>query len=143
MTPRDPDARKYYRVAMQRLEEAELILHKLERPAAAQYLAGYSVECILKALLLMVTPERKRSAMVALLHKDDKKENRYGHNIRGLRAGLLERGVSIPRDVSSGLMYVQTWSPDSRYEPGPGDITEARRFLQVVQSVVVWADGRM
>jgi hypothetical protein len=53
--PQDLNARKYYRVAKQRLAEAELILVKLQLAAAAQYLAGYAVECTLKALLLVMS----------------------------------------------------------------------------------------
>ena len=141
--PKDLNARKYYRVAKQRLEEAELILTKLQLPAAAQYLAGYGVECILKTLPLVTTPERQRPAMADLIKRDDKKENRFGHNLRGLRAGLTKRGVSFPREVISGLTFVLTWSPDARYEPGLGSFSDATQFLKAVRSVVIWADGRM
>jgi len=50
--PTTIEARRYYRVALQRLEDGQLIFAKLERYPAATYLAGYSIECILKALIL-------------------------------------------------------------------------------------------
>jgi HEPN domain-containing protein len=58
--PQDQDARMYYRVAKQRLDEATLILEKLNLYAASHYLAGYAVECILKALLIVQTPAGQR-----------------------------------------------------------------------------------
>jgi hypothetical protein len=54
--PQDIDARKYWRVALQRIDWAKVILRKAQLPAAARDVAGYAVECILKALLLTVTP---------------------------------------------------------------------------------------
>jgi hypothetical protein len=58
--PRDKDARRYYRVAKQRLDEADTILSKADLPAAAMYIAGFAVECALKALLLMRRPAGQR-----------------------------------------------------------------------------------
>ena len=44
--PKDMEARKYYRVARQRLDEADAILTKAVLPAVTVYIAGYAVECI-------------------------------------------------------------------------------------------------
>jgi hypothetical protein len=59
-TPKDIDARRYHRVAYQRIEDGSLMLDKLDRPKAAVYLSGYASECILKALLLVVTPVKPK-----------------------------------------------------------------------------------
>ncbi len=54
--PRAAEARRYYRAAKQRYEDAQMLL-EAGRTTGAVYLAGYAVECILKALLLAnVTP---------------------------------------------------------------------------------------
>jgi len=53
--PLDIDARRYYRVAYQRLEDGAALL-EISRPRAAIYPTGYAIECILKTLLLMSTP---------------------------------------------------------------------------------------
>lgn len=135
--PLDPNARKYYRVAFQRIEEAEIILMKVRLPAVTIYLTGYSVECILKSLLIVVTPIKDRIVMFASLKND------FGHNLRRLRAGVIERRLNLPDTVSRALVFVSTWSPELRYEPGPGDVKEARRFLRAARSIVEWADGRM
>ena len=63
-TPHDIDARRHYRVAKQRYEDGKLLL-EIERPAAAVYLTGYSVECILKALLLESVPRGQRPGLLS------------------------------------------------------------------------------
>lgn len=61
--PASPDARLYYRCAFQRYEEAE-VLFKAEFTTGAVYLAGYGIECILKALVLMAVPAGSRPDML-------------------------------------------------------------------------------
>jgi HEPN domain-containing protein len=135
--PRAADAPKYYRVATQRLADAELILKVLDRPSAAMYLAGYAVECILKALMLALTPPRRQSAVLKSLKTD------FGHNLGRLRAAVIQRGGNPPQNVGRELLFVSSWSPELRYEPGPGDAKEAERFIAAVRSIVEWADRRM
>jgi hypothetical protein len=53
--PNDINARRYYRAAFQRFDDGALLL-SVDRPRAAIYLTGYSVECILKSLLVMSSP---------------------------------------------------------------------------------------
>ena len=47
--PKPIEARLYYRAAKQRFDDAQLLLGA-GRTTAAIYLAGYTVECFLKAL---------------------------------------------------------------------------------------------
>ena len=56
--PADINARRYYRVAFQRLEDGKSLL-EINRPRAAIYLTGYAVECILKALIVTSTPSQE------------------------------------------------------------------------------------
>ena len=135
--PQDKNALKYYRVAKQRLNEAELILSKAELPAAAIYIAGYAVECILKALLLIQTPAGKRTGMLKSL-KDD-----FGHDLYGLYEGAQGRGANPPPGVSRELSYVSSWSPEQRYTPGPGNPKDAQRFIKSASVILDWADGKM
>ena len=53
--PRGKEARLFYRCAKQRSGEAR-VLQAAFMPTGAVYLAGYSVECILKALIFSVVP---------------------------------------------------------------------------------------
>lgn len=133
-SPKDADARRYYRAALRRLEEAELILEKVELPAAAIYLAGYGVECVLKALIIVVTPANARSGLLDAMKRD------YGHSLHRLLTGLVERRVHLPSAVIRSFLFVSSWSPDLRYEPGPGDSVEAARFLKEAKAIVIWAD---
>lgn len=145
-TTNNPDVQKYARVAKQRLDEAKLINDRLQLWSAAQYLAGYSVECMLKALILVNTPRSKRPAP----GRDTinwMKES-FGHDLNKLHAGLRSRRVKIPAAVLGELVFLGSdaeskWSPEDRYEPGPGNPKEAARFLKAVEAVVRWADRGM
>jgi len=139
--PKDIDARKYYRVAKQRLEEAKVILTKVELPAAAEYLGGYAVECMLKALIIVTTPPSERPPPGDKTVKWWKKE--IGHYLELMRAAVRKRCGKLPPDVTSALVYVATWHPEQRYEPGPGDPAKATRFLAEAETIVKWADQRM
>lgn len=135
-TPRDPSARRYYRVAYQRLEDA-LILLRMDRLQAAIYLAGYAVECILKALILSQTPATRRRQVLASFR------GAIAHNITWLRERLDAALGRLPVEVARQLSFVSGWSTDLRYEPGAGNPEDAREFLQAAQHVLNWADGRM
>ena len=132
--PRDPDARRYYRAGKQRLSEAELILRQVKLPAAAVYLAGYAVECLLKSLLIERTPEVERAELVGLM------KTQYGHNFTRLRAALAYRGVHVPANVVGEMTFVSRWSPELRYDPGPGSATVGNRFVAASARIVHWAD---
>jgi HEPN domain-containing protein len=135
--PIDIDARRYYRVAYQRLEDGALMLEKLDRPKPAIYLSGYASECILKALLITATPLRERPEIVRSFR------GAIAHDLQWLRERLRACGVFAPMIVAKELAYVATWSVDLRYEPGAGDRDDAQRFIASTRSVLEWADGRM
>lgn len=134
--PKDVNARKYYRVARQRLEEAEILIRN-NLWAAAIYLTGYAVECSLKALIITVTPLNQGGKVIVSL-KDD-----FGHSLRRLRAGIIKLGINPPRPVVNALLFTSSWSPELRYEPGPGDPAEAGAFLAAAVLVTDWAYQRM
>lgn len=54
--PSSANSRRFYRTAKQRFDDALLLL-EMERTTAAVYLAGYSVECMIQALILPVIPQ--------------------------------------------------------------------------------------
>lgn len=135
--PYDQDARKYYRVAKQRLDEAQLVVERLQLFRVAVYIGGYAAECILKALLLSVTPERERPATMVSLRRE------FGHSVLALGEGLRQRGVNVPGRVAREIAFAASWSPELRYEPGLGDPRETGRFLAAVEVVLLWADGSM
>ena len=135
--PRDIEARRYYRAAQQRLEDGQLILTKLKRPAAAIYLTGYAVECILKALLLSATPVSSRVESLREFR------GAAGHDLAGLSEKLGARGVRMPPGTARALNYVTSWSVSLRYEPGPGNPEAAKRFIESARAVMDWAERRL
>jgi hypothetical protein len=134
--PTDIEARRYYRVAFQRLDDGEALL-SISRPRAAIYLTGYAIECILKALLLTVTPVGERAQVLATFR------GAVGHNIEWLRAQLVQRIGNLPVEENRHVSLVSSWSTDLRYEPGPGDHDDAEAFLASADTILNWADGRM
>lgn len=136
-TPRDIEARRFFRVANQRLEDGRLLLDRLQRANASVYLTGYAVECILKALLITVSPASERKATTAMFR------GAIAHDLLWLRERLGERAVRMPPEIASELMLLSTWSTDLRYEPGPGDSEEAGQFLKSAAIVVRWASERL
>jgi hypothetical protein len=134
--PQDIDARRYYRVAYQRLDDGTALLG-INRPRAAIYLTGYAVECILKALLLVSTPAGERPEVLATFR------GAVAHNIDWLRDRLIQRIGGLPVTENRHVSLVSSWSTDLRYEPGPGDHDDAEAFVASADSILKWADGRM
>ena len=134
--PLDINARRYYRVAFQRLDDG-LALLEISRPRAAIYLTGYAIECILKALLLMSTPAGDRAEVLATFR------GAVAHNIDWLRDRVIQRIGRLPVGENRYLSLVSSWSTDMRYEPGPGDPEDAESFLAAARSILAWANGRM
>jgi hypothetical protein len=134
--PADIDARRYYRVAFQRLDDGNALL-SISRPRAAIYLTGYAVERILKALLLTTTPVGERAQVLATFR------GAVAHNIEWLRDRLVQRIGRLSVDENRHVSLVSSWSTDRRYEPGPGDRDDAEAFLASADAILAWADRRM
>ena len=134
--PADIDARRYYRVAYQRLDDGMALLG-ISRPRAAIYLTGYAVECILKALLLVSTPAGERPDVLATFR------GAIAHNIGWLRDRLIPRIGRLPAGENRQVSLLSTWDTDLRYEPGPGDVDDAKAFLTAAELILTWANGRM
>jgi len=133
--PRSRDARRFYRAAKQRFEDAEFLLRG-GRATGAVYLAGYSVECMLKALILDSVPEA--------LHEEVQTSFRgaRAHDYESMKAQFKERtGRSIPADLGKSLARVNSWAPGLRYEPGATKHKEAQAFLDASEDIIQWAEG--
>lgn len=135
--PSSPNARLFYRVAKQRFEDAEFLL-SVDRSTAAVYLAGYSVECILKALILASVPQAQEAEMLAMF--------------RGVRAHDYEwllrvyteiGGPGFPADMIQHFARVNTWSTDMRYSPGTVALRDAKAFLDSAVKILNWGDERL
>ena len=119
-----------------RLKEATALL-KLGLFDGAYYLAGYSVECALKACIAKGTqrgefPDRKRV------------ESSYSHKLRDLIkvAGLEVRFNQAGKDPGfrSNWDVVEAWTEESRYQRHPPE--SARKLLMAIghrqNGVISW-----
>lgn len=135
--PTSRNARLFYRAAKERLEDAEL-LFSLKRTTAAVYLAGYSVECMIKALILSAVPDSREAQILAMFR------GRLAHDFRWL-IGLYQRytGVGIPQHLTDDFEEVTDWSTDMRYSPATIHTNQAKDFLDSTTQIMKWADGRL
>jgi hypothetical protein len=135
--PQAPEARLYYRAGKQRFEDAQLLLRE-QRTTGAVYLAGYTVECLLKALVLATVSPKVRKHLLAEFRGS------IAHNIEWLGTPYRRHvGAAIPRHVTLHLLRVASWSTDLRYATGLVKSREAEEFMESVVAVANWADGRM
>jgi hypothetical protein len=135
--PRFPEARLYYRAAKQRFDDAQLLLREW-RTTGAVYLAGYTVECFLKALVLASVAPGRRQQLLAEFRGS------RAHNIEWLGALYRQHvGATIPREVARHLSRVAAWTTDLRYATGTMSNREATAFMDSVVAIANWAEGRM
>jgi hypothetical protein len=135
--PQTLEAREFYRAAIQRFEDAQWLLEG-ERTTGAVYLAGYTVECFLKALILDGVAKILRNKLL------DEFRGSQAHNIDWL-GGLSRKhvGTTVPKEVTRHLTRIATWSTDLRYWSGSWKRREADEFMASVDAVGQWAKGRM
>jgi HEPN domain-containing protein len=125
----------FQRLADLRLKEARALL-AAGLPNGAFYLAGYAVECALKACIALQTQQHDFP---------DKKvvDKSYTHDIDKLldAAGLsgpLKGDIAMNPRLESDWEMVRYWSEQSRYELSDDDplagLTIAREMIKAVES---------
>ncbi len=135
--PASIEARLYYRCAFQRYEDAQVLL-RADHATGAVYLAGYGIECILKALVLSDLVPAIRMQM---LHSF---RGTRAHDYEWLRTRYLENGgARFPREITAAFTLVNDWSTDMRYLPRTLKAEEAAGFLDVAERIIHWIDGRL
>lgn len=132
--PRTINARSYYRCAIQRYQESVVLL-QVGYTTGALYLAGYGIECALKALLLHATPEAERGDLIPF-------RGHQGHDLEWLRSQYLRTGASLPGHMARLFALVNTWSTEFRYSPKRVPDSEADAFLKATESILEWMKGR-
>ena len=135
--PTSRNARLFYRAAKERLEDAELLLD-LNRTTAAVYLAGYSVECIIKSLILSAVPPSREGAILAQFRSGQ------AHDFRWLtRLYQQHSRVRIPQQIAWHFTRIRNWSTAIRYSPATVPSNEAKQFFNSTTEIINWADGRL
>lgn len=134
--PRDKDAKRFYRAADQRWEDSEFLLES-ERTTAAVYLAGYCVECLLKALILAQAGSKKDEVLASF-------RGSGAHNYDWLRFMYSKYGgADFPKEIVEAFVIIEDWGTDLRYQPGTIPLNDAEEFLIAVRRIWAWADGRL
>jgi HEPN domain-containing protein len=137
--PSDKHVKLFRRVAAQRMEDAEWLLEaNPPRSNASVYLAGYVVECCLKALLLNAVPGPRRETVVRSFrgvwaHDYDELRRKYGE----------EGGARFPLLVLQAFNVVGKWTTTMRYSPKSITLSDAREFLRAAAVVFEWTMGRL
>jgi HEPN domain-containing protein len=135
--PSERSARRFYRAAAMRWEDAQFLLES-ERTTAAVYLAGYCVECVLKALILSQAPAGEREAVL------DTFRGATAHKYDWLRFLYKEHGgPPLPKEITEAFRIVEDWGTELRYQPGTIPVDDAEAFLTAVRRIWDWADGRL
>jgi HEPN domain-containing protein len=135
--PSSKNARLFYRVAKQRFDDAQLLFN-LKRTTAAVYLAGYSVECMLKSLILSAVPHTRESDVLEMFR--GARAHDYEWLIRLYRQN---GGAPIPPHLVPHFARVNRWSTDMRYSPSTIQRRTAKAFLDSTTEIIEWADGRL
>jgi HEPN domain-containing protein len=135
--PKDKSARQFYRAGQQRWEDARFLL-EAGRALGAVYLAGYCVECLLKALILSQVPAADRGDILkqfrgAKAHEYQWLQDRY-YSLGGAR---------FPPAVVQAFEPVAVWGTELRYKPGTLREEDAREFFASAEMIRAWADGRL
>jgi len=135
--PSSMQARRFYRAAKQRFDDALLLL-AMERTTAAVYLAGYSVECMLKTLILSTVPQAQEAEILGLFR------GARAHDYEWLLQVYTEKGgARLPPSVVPHFARVNSWSTDMRYASGTIAAREAQAFVDSAAEIILWADGRL
>jgi HEPN domain-containing protein len=135
--PSSIEARLFYRCAIQRFEEAQILLRS-DRTTGAVYLAGYGIECILKSLLLsVVVPGRTVSVLQSF------RGNR-AHDYEWLREQYFDnQGPDFPRGINLHFTLVSDWSTNLRYIPRKMEVGDAEDFLAAAEAIIQFVIGRL
>lgn len=137
IAPSVEEARPFYQSAQNHAEEAEFLFNA-GRGTGAIYLAGFSVDCMLKALILSTVPPDERSLMLASFRGD------RAHDYDRLKAKYFDSGgCPFPSVVSKYLSLIDTWATDLRYEPVTTKQEDAASFLKAAREIVTWVCGEL
>jgi len=121
---------------------------------AAQYLAGYAVECVLKTYIILYIDARSKEHVVrwsqAVQHLASQSavepvDGRHGHNLGRLLAasGL---GPQLEQDALANAAWSDCakWDYNTRYQPRPmTDRTRVEAFVGACGTVFHWVRARL
>lgn len=104
------------------------------------YLAGYAVECMLKALIFSSIPESRHGELLDVWRRE-----RRGHDLEGLREEYLRSGgARFPREfVRQFSLVAGLWDVNLRYEPRRVPVKELFTFIDAARDIVELVERRL
>ncbi|WP_459555018.1 HEPN domain-containing protein [Lacunimicrobium album] len=132
--------RHLLQLADERVKDAE-ILFTNKRWSAAYYLAGYAIECALKAAILAKLSRQKIGNEIVFLEGDSGRKYR-DHNLENLSrlAGLSTQLNSVASQnptLAKNWLIVKNWQVDTRYDRR----TTRKKTLDLMSAVSDKKDG--
>ena len=129
----DPRVLRFIKAAAQRLGAADTLLSDSQY-LDATYLAGYVVECSLKALLLSYIPVAERADFVR-----ESFRGASAHDFEFLMHHLRQRGINISPEIRKLISQSdRIWSTDLRYESGHGRAKDAEFLRNAGETILSW-----
>ena len=120
------------------MDEAKILRKADQTTIGAVYLAGYAIECILKALILSLLSEGRQGEILRSFRGS------RAHDYEWLREQYLNNGgARFPSKVTRGFVLVGGWSTELRYIPKTLKPQEIDSFLKATEEIMIWADGRL
>lgn len=114
--------REWKNVSQERANDADAMLSNRSKSSGPPYMAGYAVECILKAWL-----ER--------LDKGVPKSGSKGHDLKALWKKLGLRLKDLADQRGHKAFFLQQWSTDMRYETTLPENHSAQDLVQAAQQI--------
>ncbi|HOC99254.1 MAG TPA: HEPN domain-containing protein [Myxococcota bacterium] len=130
-----------FKVAIKRRADARR-LYEGGRPhySGAMYLAGYSVECKMKAIVMEIMGVVTLRGLAEKLRMDD--GDIYTHGLDAILELSPLRDQLRRSDVWLDFVsQVNRWRPSWRYDPRERSGAEAKRYLDAVDRVYNWLDA--
>ncbi len=106
----------------------------------AMYIAGYGIECAMKAMILSATPVNQREARF-----EDEFRGARGHNIKWLlHLWKSAHCEPLSLSMSTELRKVHLiWSTDLRYRAGSRRQSEVDFVIDAAEKIHAWVKERL
>ena len=106
---------------------------EIGRTTAAVYLAGYSIEYMLKALILPAIPQAQEEEVLSMFR------GARAHDCEWLLRLYVEKGgARMPPSVAPHFTRVNLWSTDMRHVSGTIARREAHALVDAATAILTW-----
>lgn len=130
----DPQVLRFVKAAAARLSAADVFLDN-SKYLDATYLAGYVIECSLKALLLSYVPLPERPEFIREYFR-----GATAHDFEFLVHQLRQRGANITPDIRKLLSRShRIWTTELRYESGYGRAKDTEFLRDASERILSWS----